>query len=203
MKKAFDFLIETDSVFKKIIDLYGYPKQIPSRPEGFETLVLLILEQQVSIASAKATFLKIRESILEIVPENLVSLSEEDFKTLGVSRQKAKYIKSLSEAVISRQIELETLDSKTSDEVRAELIQLKGIGNWTIDIYLMFCLKKEDLLPLGDIAVVNTMKELFDHQSKEEMEIYAQKWSPYKSFATYLLWHYYLCKRNRTISYQY
>jgi DNA-3-methyladenine glycosylase II len=203
MKKAFNFLIETDSIFKKIVEEYGLPKVIPSRPQGFETLVLLILEQQVSIDSAKATFLRMRQSVSEIKPENVIHLSEEEFRTFGVSRQKAKYIKCLSEAVLSKEIELESLNAKTTDEVRNELIQLKGIGNWTIDIYLIFCLKKEDVLPLGDVAVVNTMKELFNHTNKDEMEAYSQKWSPYKSYATFLLWHHYLCKRNRTISYQY
>jgi DNA-3-methyladenine glycosylase II len=203
MQEAFDFLVKTDSVFQKIVDQYGLPEVIPSRPEGFETLVLLILEQQVSIASAKATFLKIRSALHDIIPENLIHLSEEEFRTFGVSRQKAKYIQCLSEAVLLREIELETLSSKTADEVRSELIKLKGIGNWTIDVYLMFCLKKEDVLPLGDIALINTIKELLAIHDKSEIEAYAKKWSPYKSYATYLLWHYYLKKRNREITYQY
>jgi DNA-3-methyladenine glycosylase II len=203
MQEAFGFLVKTDSIFQKIVHQYGLPEVIPSRPEGFETLVLLILEQQVSIASAKATFLKIRNAISNITPENLIHLSEEEFRAFGVSRQKAKYIKCLSEAVLSKEIELETLSDKTADEVRAELIKLKGIGNWTIDIYLMFCLKKEDVLPIGDIAVVNTIKELLEIHDKTQMEEYAHKWSPYKSYATYLLWHYYLKKRNRKIMYQY
>ena len=203
MKKAFDYLIKEDKIFGQIVNNYGLPEIIPSRPEGFETLVLLILEQQVSIDSAKATFLKIRNSVTEIKPENLIDLEEGTFRSFGVSRQKAKYIKCLSEAVLSKEIELESLNTKTADEVRSELIQLKGIGNWTIDIYLMFCLKKEDVLPLGDIAVVNTFKELLDIHDKTEMELYAQKWSPYKSYATFLLWHHYLKKRNRQITYEY
>lgn len=203
MKKAFDYLIQKDKIFGQIVNIYGLPEIIPSRPEGFETLVLLILEQQVSIDSAKATFLKIRNSVIEIKPDNLAHLTEDEFRAFGVSRQKAKYIKCLSEAVLAKEIVLDSLNTKTADEVRSELIQLKGIGNWTIDIYLMFCLKKEDVLPLGDIAVVNTIKELLDIHDKAEMERYAQKWSPYKSYATFLLWHHYLKKRNRQITYEY
>lgn len=203
MKKAFDFLIEKDHIFRQIVDTYGLPEVIPSRPEGFETLVLLILEQQVSIDSAKATFLRIRQLVQEIKPENLIDLTEEEFRNLGVSRQKAKYIKSLSEAVLTQSIHLESLSSKNEEEIRSKLIQLKGIGNWTIDIYLMFCLKKEDILPLGDVAVVTTMKELLELQDKGQMEDYAQNWAPYKTYATFLLWHYYLQKRGRKISYQY
>lgn len=203
MKKAFDYLIHKDKIFGQIVDTYGLPEIIPSRPEGFETLVLLILEQQVSIDSAKATFLRIRSSVLDILPQNLVGLSDDEYRSFGVSRQKAKYIRGLSESILTNKIDLRSLSQKSSEEVRSELIQLKGIGNWTIDIYLMFCLKKEDVFPIGDIAVVNTMKELLDIHTKEKMENYSHKWSPYKSYATFLLWHYYLMKRGRKISYQY
>jgi DNA-3-methyladenine glycosylase II len=200
MQQAINYLSEKDTIFKTIIDQYGIPV-IPSRPQGFETLVLLILEQQVSIDSAKATFLKIKALIPDFEPEILIAVTDEDFRAFGVSRQKAKYIKCLSEAILNKEITLESLPNKTAQEVREELIKIKGIGNWTIDIYLMFCLQTPDIIPLGDIAVVNTIKELLDIHDKQEMEIYAQKWSPYRSMATYLLWHHYLRKRNRKIEY--
>ena len=158
MEDAIQHLTQNDIVFKNIINQYGLPT-IPKRSEGFETLVLLILEQQVSIDSAKATFLKLKEKEPDFNPEKLLSLSDENFRLLGVSRQKTSYIKALSTAILNNDIELCTLKSKTAQEVREELIKIKGIGNWTIDIYLMFCLQEPDLLPLGDIAVVNTMKE--------------------------------------------
>ena len=200
MEDAIQHLTQNDIVFKNIINQYGLPT-IPKRSEGFETLVLLILEQQVSIDSAKAIFLKLKEKEPDFNPEKLLSLSDESFRLLGVSRQKTSYIKALSTAILNNDIELCTLKSKTVQEVREELIKIKGIGNWTIDIYLMFCLQEPDLLPLGDIAVVNTMKELFNIHEKEAMEVYAQNWIPYRSMATFLLWHYYLNKRNRTVIY--
>ena len=199
MQDAIDFLTARNPVFLDIIDKYGLPP-IPKRPQGFATLVLLILEQQVSIDSAKATFLKIK-AYTTCSPENMVELSDEEFRNLGVSRQKTKYIKILAEAVLSKELDIESLATKSAKEVREELIKLKGIGNWTIDIYLMFCLQEPDLIPLGDIAVVNTIKELLDIHDKKEMEIHAEQWSPYRSYATYLLWHYYLNKRNRKITY--
>lgn len=202
MQQAIEYLSEKDTIFKLIIEKYGLPT-IPKRPQGFETLVLLILEQQVSIDSAKATFLKLREKIKIFEPSILVDLQDEEFRTLGVSRQKTSYIKALSVAILNKDIDLESLPTKTADQVRQELIKIKGIGNWTIDIYLMFCLQAPDLLPLGDIAVVNTIKELLDIHEKEGMEVHAVQWSPYRSYATFLLWHYYLNKRNRTIVYQY
>ena len=202
MKTAFEFLTQKDPIFQSIIDKYGFPER-PSRPQGFETLVLLLLEQQVSIASAKATFLRLREHVGQFHPSILIAISEEQYRALGVSRQKASYIKALAAAIESQELELEALPHKSAEQVRHELLKIKGIGNWTIDIYLMFCLQAPDLLPLGDVAVVRTIQELWQLERKEEMEELAMQWSPYRSFATYLLWHYYLNKRNRTITYQY
>lgn len=199
MQIAIEYLVEKDPIFKSIIDKYGLPI-IPKRPEGFETLVLLILEQQVSIDSARATFQKLKTN-LEIQPEVLILLSEEEFRNFGISRQKTSYIKALSKSIINKEIELENFSKKLPHEVREELIKIKGIGNWTIDIYLMFCLQSPDLIPLGDIAVVNTIKELLDIHEKNKMEIYTEKWSPHRTLATFLLWHYYLKKRNRKIVY--
>ena len=200
MEKAIEYLCQKDIVFKQIIQQYGIPVQ-PKRPQGFETLVLLILEQQVSIDAAKATFIRLKNAIPIFTVENVYAFSEEDFRSCGVSRQKTKYIKALSQAILSKELNLESLASKKIENIREELIKIKGIGNWTIDIYLMFCLDSLDIIPLGDIAVVNTMKELFDIHTKEEMENYAERWKPYRSVATFFLWHYYLEKRGRKISY--
>lgn len=200
MQEAFTFLSNTDIVFKNIIATYGLPT-IPKRPQGFETLVLLILEQQVSIDSAKATFLKIKKQEAVFDPKNLLQISDDEYRNFGVSRQKTSYIKALATAILNNELDLESLPAKSSNEVREELIKIKGIGNWTIDIYLMFCLQAPDLLPLGDVAVVTTIKELFAIQDKEQMEAHAINWSPYRSYATFLLWHHYLTKRNRKIVY--
>ncbi|MCU4189043.1 DNA-3-methyladenine glycosylase 2 family protein [Flavobacterium sp. HXWNR29] len=200
MEEAIEYLYKKDDIFKQISQQFGIPIQ-PKRPQGFETLVLLILEQQVSIDSAKATFIKLNTAIPDFSVENVFAFSEENFRTCGVSRQKTKYIKALAEAILSKELDLESLAFKDVEVVRQELIKIKGIGNWTIDIYLMFCLESLDIIPLGDIAVVNTMKELLDIHTKEEMEIYTQKWKPYRSVATYFLWHYYLEKRGRKITY--
>jgi DNA-3-methyladenine glycosylase II len=200
MQDAFQFLSEKDPVFKLIVEKYGLPI-VPKRPEGFETLVLLILEQQVSIDSAKATFLKLKAAQANFVPESLISLSDEEFRSFGVSRQKTSYIKALSDAIINDQIDIESLATKSAAQVREELIKIKGIGNWTIDVYLMFSLQAPDIIPLGDIAVINTIKELLNIHDKLEIEEYVANWSPNRSAATFLLWHYYLNKRNRKVVY--
>lgn len=196
MDKAVDFLLEKEEKFRFIFDVYGKPTFV-KRPSGFETLCLLILEQQVSIDSAKATFNRIKTAIPEFSPETVVVFSDEDFRSCGVSRQKTKYLKALSQAIIDKELYIESLADKEATAVREELIKIKGIGHWTIDVYLMFCLQSPDIIPLGDIAVVNTIKELFDIHDKEEMAAYAENWKPYRSAATFFLWHYYLQKRGR------
>jgi DNA-3-methyladenine glycosylase II len=195
MEESLSFLVEKEPVFKTLQLQYGN-FFIPSRPAGFVTLCKLILEQQVSIDSAKACFLKIENFLGTVSPETMSKCSDEDLKSCGVSRQKIRYLKILSEAV-SGELDLESFSAKTADEVRNELIQIKGIGHWTIDVYLMFALQSPDIIPLGDIAVVNTIKELFDVHTREEMETLSENWKPYRTMATFMLWHHYLEKRNR------
>jgi len=137
MQQAIQHLSQIDAVFKHIVEKYGTPT-IPKRPQGFETLVLLILEQQVSIDSAKATFLKLKSKHETFYPELLLSFSDEEYRNIGVSRQKTSYIKALSHSIIHKEIDIESLATKSAQQVREELIKIKGIGNWTIDVYLMF-----------------------------------------------------------------
>jgi DNA-3-methyladenine glycosylase II len=200
MQQAIEYLSEKEAIFKHIIEKYGIPT-IPKRPQGFETLVLLILEQQVSIDSAKATFLKLKAQFEILQPETLSFIADEEYRNFGVSRQKTSYIKALSIAILNNEIDLDSLANKSALQVREELIKIKGIGNWTIDVYLMFSLQAPDVLPLGDIAIINTIKELLEIHDKQAMEIHTVKWSPHRSAAAFLLWHYYLKKRGRKITY--
>ena len=121
MQEAIQYLSEKDTIFNLIIEKYGLPT-IPKRPQGFETLVLLILEQQVSIDSAKATFFKLKAKQPNFNPESLLSFSDDEFRNLGVSRQKTSYIKALSLSIINNQIDLESLATKSAEQVREELI---------------------------------------------------------------------------------
>jgi len=99
--------------------------------------------------------------------------------------------------MLDRQLDLDRLPELPVPDVRSQLIKVKGIGDWTTDIYLMFCLQAKDVFPIGDDAVVNTIKELTDAVSKEEILEHSHRWKPYRSLATYFLWHYYLSKRKR------
>jgi DNA-3-methyladenine glycosylase II len=200
MQEAIAFLVKKDTVFKELHTQYGNPL-VPTRPEGFQTLVKLILEQQVSLESARACYVKIEKALGEVSPPLILSASDEVLRACGVSRQKSSYLKALAEAILNKSLVLETLSEKHPDNVRNELIQIKGIGHWTIDVYLMFCLQSPDILPIGDIALVNTLKELYGCKDKIEMLALAENWKPYRSMATYFLWHHYLQKRNRKFIY--
>lgn len=189
-------ILQLEPKFQEIIDTYGNPT-ITTRTSGFIALSQLILEQQVSIASAKACYDKIENYLNGFTPLLILQASDEELKACGVSRQKISYIKNLARSIEKNKIDLESFHSKTETEVYTELIQLKGIGKWTAQVYLMFCLQKKDVFPIGDIAVQHTMRELFQTETLEEMELHATNWKPYRSLATYLLWHHYLKKRNR------
>ena len=198
MKKGIPYLLKKDKVFQQILDLYGEPT-ISSRKEGFESLCKLIIEQQVSLASAKACYLKMESFLIKVTPQNIINASDEDFRNNSVSKQKTVYLKELSKAIISKQLDLESLSQKSEEQVKQELTAIKGIGNWTAEVYIMFCLQKEDIFPIGDIALQNTLKELFPVNTKEEMIQLSENWKPNRSLATHFLWHYYLKKRNREL----
>ncbi|MVO09053.1 DNA-3-methyladenine glycosylase 2 family protein [Flavobacterium sp. TP390] len=196
MKKDIPFLLQKDAVFQEILNLYGEP-YIGARPEGFVSLCKLIIEQQVSLASAKACFVKLESFLGTVTPTTILKASEIDLRNNGLSKQKANYLKALATAVVEKTLDLETLSQKEEAQIKKELTAVKGIGNWTAEVYMMFCLQKENVFPIGDIALQNTLKELYPVTTKEEMLSLAKKWEPQASLATYFFWHYYLKKRNR------
>jgi DNA-3-methyladenine glycosylase II len=189
-------LAATDADLKSIIDKHGYPP-FWSRANTFETLVHIILEQQVSLASALSALNKLKERIQEITPARVLMLTDEELKTCYFSRQKTAYVRYLAEALVSGQLNLLQLEQLPDNEVRQKLTALKGIGNWTVDIYLLMVLHRTDIFPIGDLAIVNAMKRIKPvppAATKEHLLQIAQQWQPYRSIAAMLLWHYYLSK---------
>jgi DNA-3-methyladenine glycosylase II len=193
-------LLRRDKVFGGIHRLYGAPPNW-TRPQGFISLSKIILEQQVSLASANAHFVKLNGHIKGFTPEQILTLTDAEMRTCQISRQKAKYLRELSLAVMNGSIDLDALPGLPEAEIRSKLTAIKGIGHWTTDVYMMFCLQAKDIFPIGDIALVNTVKELTGAQDREEILLRAEKWKSYRSLATYFMWHYYLRKRNRPDSY--
>ena len=179
---------------------YGRPPNW-QRPEGFETLLRIILEQQVSLESAKAAYLKLKTAIGEVTPQKVLQLSDEQLRACYFSRQKTRYAKTLATAILEKSLDLSQLSSLSNEAVFEQLTAVKGIGKWTTEVYLMFCLDSPDIFPLGDIAAINTVKEFTALETKDEIAKYVQAWSPYRTAATFYLWHYYLKKRNREVVY--
>src|SRR6187431_3519244 len=193
-----DVLAKKDKDLRQIIKQHGYPPMW-TRPASFQTLILFILEQQVSLASAYAAFRKLKERIGYVTPSKVLSLTDEELRSCYFSRQKIIYARELAKAIQSKQLRLKKFLDAHEDEVRIELKKIKGIGDWTVDVYLMHALQRSDLFPLGDIALVNSLKEikqLHVHTTKEDMLAIAESWRPYRTIASMILWHAYIKKRN-------
>ncbi|CAN5186794.1 DNA-3-methyladenine glycosylase [soil metagenome] len=194
-----DALAATDADLRLIIEQHGYPP-LWKRAASFETLIHIILEQQVSLASALAALNKLKEKIPDITPQNILALSDEELRACYFSRQKMGYARHLAEVIISEDFNLDNFSNLDNESVKAALKKIKGIGNWSTDIYLMMVLNRCDIFPLGDIALLTSVKEIKGlpaHTSKESIALTAEKWKPYQSVAAYILWHSYLCKRGR------
>ena len=196
-QKICNKLCRIDKELNSIIRQYGYPPMW-TRPTTFQTLILFILEQQVSLASAYAAFKKLKERIGYITPSKILSLTDEELRSCYFSRQKIVYARELAKAVQSKQLRLARFSNAHEDEVRLELKKIKGIGDWTVDVYLMHSLQRTDLFPLGDIALVNSLKEtkqLHPGITKEKMLKISEPWRPYRTIASMILWHAYIQKR--------
>ena len=196
MQEAIDFLSQKDGVLKTIVADFGLPI-IQKREEGFSSMCHIILEQQVSIASAKAAYEKLVSLVGTVNPSNIYDASDQDLKSCGISRQKIIYLKDVAQRVISKELSFSSLPMKTEQQIRNELIQIKGVGNWSIDVYLMFCIQSQDIIPLGDIAIKNTLIELYNCQSEDEMVAVSSNWKPFRTVASFIIWHYYLKKRGK------
>ena len=196
-KKICNKLARVDKDLHLIIKEHGHPPMW-TRPATFQSLVLFILEQQVSLAAAYAAFKKLKEKIGYVTPAKILSMTDDELRACYFSRQKIIYARELGKAVQSKQLKLNKIASAHEDEVRHELKKIKGIGDWTVDVYLMHSLQRTDLFPLGDIALVNSLKEvkrLNGHTTKEDMLTIAEPWRPYRTIAAMILWHSYIKKR--------
>jgi DNA-3-methyladenine glycosylase II len=189
-------LTAAHKLFSKIKEKYGIPPNW-QRPEGFISLARIILEQQVSLASAEAHFIKLNNYLPEFSPSEILKLTDEEMRSCQISRQKCKYLRALSQAVLNKELNFDSLSSLGPSEVRTKLTSIKGIGDWTTDIYLLFCLQSKDIFPLGDIALITTIKELTSVKTKTGIIRFTNKLKPLRSLAAYFLWYYYLKERNR------
>ncbi len=190
-------LVQRDRDLAQIVEGLGHPPQWQRKP-GFPTLIRIILEQQVSLASAKATFERLIDVVQVLTPKSFLSLDDAELKTLGFSRQKTRYGRELALAIIEDRLDVESLAQLPDDRVRQKLTSIKGIGDWTVDMYLMMALQRQDIFPSKDLAVAVAVKEIKNlptRPKKEELESIAELWKPHRAIATQILWHHYLNTR--------
>jgi len=201
LRFASRWLAEKDSALKRVLDEHGYP-QMWDRQPGFSTTVHIILEQQVSLASANATFSRLKSKLGgTVTADGLLKLTESEMKELGFTRQKILYSRLLAEKVASGAFLFESLSPLSDDLVRDAMTKHKGIGNWTADIYLSECLLRCDILPKGDVGVqeaFRVLKGLETRPSHETLEAMTEHWRPWRSVGTRMLWHFYLNRRKKT-----
>lgn len=196
--RALASLAQQDPDFKRVIDQYRKPS-LRFRKPGFPTLVHIILEQQVSLASAKAAFDRLIESLHVLEPSSFLTLNDAELRAIGFSRQKARYCRLLAETILGGDLDLVSLESQDDQSARLALTNMVGIGPWTADIYLIVALRRLDVWPPGDIALMSSYQRLKSLESRPEdleMNLISEAWRPWRTVAAIILWHYYVSNRN-------
>lgn len=196
LKEAANYLEKTDLKLAPIIGLAGLPTITPHK-NYYQELVESIVSQQLSVKAARTImnrFLALFAGDEFPAPDQILGKTVEEMRAVGLSRQKATYIQDLAVKVIERTVRFNHLDALSNDEVVAELTQIKGVGVWTVHMFLMFCMGRLDVLPTGDLGIKNGIHKLYNLKEKptpEVMEKIAKKnkWHPYESVASWYIWH--------------
>ncbi|HJY32942.1 MAG TPA: DNA-3-methyladenine glycosylase 2 family protein [Actinomycetota bacterium] len=192
-------LANADPALAASVERFG-PPPLWAREPSYATLVHLVLEQQVSLSSARAAFDRLEVALAgAIEPRAFLELSDADLRAIGFSRQKAGYARDLAGALADG-FDLEGLADLPDEEVRSSLMRLRGIGRWTADIYLIMCLRRPDVWPHGDQALATAARELLELPAQptfDALELRARSWRPHRATAARILWHHYLSVRGR------
>ncbi len=191
-----DILCGQDRDLSEIVRTCG-PPPLWAREADFATLIRIILEQQVSLASAKAAFQRLLAAVDPLTPELFLQLDDPTLKAMGFSRQKMAYGRNLSREVVEGRLDIAALSAMDDSMVRSELTRIEGIGRWTADIFLLMALRRPDIWPKGDLALavaIQQLKKLRSRPTIEEIDELGEPWKPWRAVAARLLWHYYLCR---------
>jgi len=194
LAEAASVLSARDPDLAATVKRFGPPPMWARRP-GFATLLQIILEQQVSLASARAAYKRLSAAIPAVTPENFLTLDDETLRTVGFSRQKAGYGRFLASALVDGSFDLDAVASLSDDHARDALVGLRGVGPWTADTYLLMALGRPDVWPAGDIALQAAVREVKGMQTRpsyDEMVEVAEEWRPWRSVAARILWFHYL-----------
>lgn len=192
-------LTQGEPRFRQILEQWGSPP-LWRREPGFPALVLIILEQQVSLASARAAYNRLLEICPGLNPGEFLRLEDGVLRSAGFSRQKTAYCRGLAQAILDGRLDLAMLAEQDDEAARVELTRIKGIGAWTADIYLLLALRRPDIWPVQDRALAVAVQRLWSLEqapSTLELEQIGQAWRPYRAVAARLLWHHYLNDRGR------
>ncbi len=192
-------LSAADCDLARVVNEYG-PPPMWGRSPGFATLLRIILEQQVSLASADAAYRRLRTCIGRVTPRAFLELDDRALRKAGFSRQKTLYGRELARAFRDGQLKTFDLKRMSDSEITASLTQIKGIGEWTVNIYLLMGLRRPDVWPPGDLALAKAardLKRLNDIPDDEQLASMSEAWRPWRAVAARILWHYYLSVRRR------
>ncbi|MCZ6835459.1 MAG: DNA-3-methyladenine glycosylase 2 family protein, partial [Planctomycetota bacterium] len=166
------------------------------RPPGYATLIRIILEQQVTLASGAAAYRRLSEGVGRVTPGMVYQRSEAQLRRLGLTRQKARYCRELARALIEGDLDLTSLSAMNAEAVRKAMMKVTGIGVWTSDIYLLTALRHPDIWPRGDLALYQVMRQAFNRDDPpSKLDLLASRWRPWRSVAARILWHHYLKTR--------
>ena len=192
-KEQLSYLLKSDEDLKDLIN--SIPKIVPfKREKGFEGLVRLICEQQLSVASAKAIFDRLAKIVSPFEAKKFLKVSKKDLQKTGLSRQKIDYCTGLANECISGNLDFNALHKMDDEDLSKELCKVKGIGKWTADCYMLASLKREDIWPVGDLGLqisVQKLKKLPKRPSETELEEISLKWKPYRTLVANMLWNSY------------
>ncbi len=193
-------LTAQDADLAAVVHRWG-PPPLWAREPGFPTLVHIILEQQVSLASARAAFDRLLALTTPLTPTRFLELDDATLRAVGFSRQKTGYSRHLAQAIVTGAFDIDGLAALPDDAARTALVARKGIGPWTADIYLLMCLGRPDVWPVGDLALqvaMQSIKGLAQRPTVVAMETMGEAWRPWRAVAARLLWHHYLRERGLT-----
>jgi DNA-3-methyladenine glycosylase II len=193
-------LSERDARLARIVDRFG-PPPLWARPRGYATLVRIILEQQVSLASAAALFERLKRALPDerVTPEAVSALGTAGLQALGFTRQKARYVHELATRITDGHVSLARIDRMPDDEALQALVEVPGIGPWTANIYVLMALRRPDVWPPGDLGLhksMATVRGLSAVPTSEQAARFALRWRPWRAVAARLLWHAYLGERS-------
>lgn len=194
LQASADLLAQSHPPLATIITQHGYPP-LWAREPGFATLIHIILEQQVSLASALSAFNKLQAALSSVTPESFLTLDDAELKAVGFSRQKTRYGRDLAHKILQGELDVAALAMLPDEQVRVELIKVKGIGVWTANIYLLMVLCRPDIWPTGDRALAVAVKNVLGLErvpTYPELDEIALAWRPHRATAARILWHHYL-----------